>query len=195
MNPLRAIDLAVARGDRHVLSALDFTVEPGEVLHLVGANGAGKTSLLEVLSGLRAPAAGRIEGQPEADALHWIGHRNALNAGLSPLENLGFWCRLSGIPAQGMATALQRVGLHRLRHRPCGKLSTGQRRRVALARLLLSPRPWWFLDEPLAGLDVAGIELVCTLLNEHVAAGGAAVLSSHQPLAAVAARREWVLGA
>ncbi|TAM11423.1 MAG: heme ABC exporter ATP-binding protein CcmA [Nevskiaceae bacterium] len=192
---MRVIDLAVARGDRRVLSALNFTVEPGEVLHLVGANGAGKTSLLEVLSGLRAPAEGRVEGQPEADALHWVGHRNALNTSLSPLENLGFWCRLSGVSGRGTAGALQRVGLQRLRHRPCGKLSTGQRRRVALARLLLSPRPWWFLDEPLAGLDAAGIELVCTLLNEHAAAGGAVVVSSHQPLAAVATRREWVLGA
>lgn len=195
MKALRVIDLAVARGDRRVLSKLDFVVEAGEILHLVGANGVGKTSLLEVLSGVRAPAHGRLEGRPEPDALHWIGHRNALNDALSPLENLGFWCRLSAVSARGIPGALQRLGMHHLRHRPCGRLSTGQRRRVALARLLISSRPWWFLDEPLAGLDVRGIELVCGLINEHAAAGGAAVLSSHQSLAAVAPRREWKLGA
>lgn len=181
MNRLRVIDLSVTRGDRTVLKALDFSVEAGEVLHVQGRNGAGKTTLLEVLSGLRSPAQGRIESQPATDALHWIGHRNGLHPALSPLENLRYWCRLHGASAQGAESALQRLGLHKQRHRPSGKLSMGQRRRAALARLLAVPRPWWILDEPLAGLDAAATQFVAGLLAEHAAAGGAVVVSSHQP--------------
>lgn len=194
VNGLQAIRLGVARGDRQILSGLDFTVGPGEVLHLVGSNGAGKTSLLEVLCGLRAPCEGRLEGQPPVHALHWIGHRNGLHDALSPLENLHFWCRLSGVPHDSLGAALERVGMRRLRHRPCGRLSIGQRRRAALARLLVVKRPWWFLDEPLAGLDVGGIDLLCRLVAAHVCDGGAVVLSSHQPLPdSVPAQRELVL--
>lgn len=181
MNGLRVINLSVTRGDRTVLKALDFRVEAGDVLHVQGRNGAGKTTLLEVLSGLRPPAQGRIEPRPAADTLHWLGHRNGLHPALSPQENLHYWCRLHGVSGQGVDAALQRLGLHRQRHRPSGKLSMGQRRRAALARLLAVPRPWWILDEPLAGLDVAATELVAGLLAEHSASGGAALVSSHQP--------------
>ncbi|HEU0195893.1 MAG TPA: heme ABC exporter ATP-binding protein CcmA [Nevskiaceae bacterium] len=181
MDPLEAFELGVRRGDREILAGVDLRVHGGQILHLLGHNGAGKTSLLEVLCGLRAPSAGRLSGQPPVNRLHWLGHRNGVKASLSPLENLRFSCRLAGAPLAGVAPALERVGLQRLRHRPCGRLSTGQRRRAGLARLLVDERPWWFLDEPLAGLDVAGIALVCDLLAEHVATGGAAVVSSHQP--------------
>jgi heme exporter protein A len=174
--------LAVARGDRTIVEGLDFAIAAGEILHIRGRNGAGKTSLLEVLCGLRRPAAGRVDHPPEAALRHWLGHKNALNPALSPEENLRFWCALNGQPETGVAAALQQVGLKNLRHRPCGKLSTGQRRRAALARLLAAPRPWWFLDEPLAGLDHAGIELLARLLAAHAAEGGAVLLTSHQPL-------------
>lgn len=194
MTRLRVIDLSVTRGDRTVLKALDFSVGIGEVLHVQGRNGAGKTTLLEVLSGLRAPARGRIEAQPPADTLHWIGHRNALHPALSPLENLHYWCRLHGASTQGVESALQRLGLHRQRHRPSGKLSMGQRRRAALARLLAVSRPWWMLDEPLAGLDVPATEFVAGLLAEHAAAGGAVLVTSHQPFpVAISGLRELVL--
>ena len=181
---LQVRDLAVARGDRNVVEGLGFDVSPGEVLHIRGRNGAGKTSLLEVLCGLRIAAAGHIEGQPAAEQRHWLGHKNALNPALSPDENLRFWCALSGQVAADPGPALQRLGLKALRHRPCGKLSTGQRRRAALARLLALPRPWWFLDEPLAGLDHAGIDLLAGLLDQHLRNGGAALVTSHQPLPA-----------
>lgn len=181
MTGLHVIDLSVTRGDRTVLKGLDFSVEPGEVLHVQGRNGAGKTTLLEVLSGLRSPAQGHIKSQPAVDELHWIGHRNGLHPALTPLENLHYWCRLHGVSTQGIDPALQRLGLHKQRHRPSGKLSMGQRRRAALARLLAAPRPWWMLDEPLAGLDVTATELVAGLLAEHAAAGGAVLVSSHQP--------------
>lgn len=195
VTPLQAIALDVTRGDRTVLAGLDFQVAGGEALHLLGRNGAGKTSLLEVLCGLRRPGGGQLVGQPGPDALHWVGHRNGSHPAFSPLENLHFWCRLAGASTAAGVPALERVGLKRLRHRPCGRLSTGQRRRAALARLLVAPRPWWFLDEPLAGLDVGGIALVGELIADHVADGGAVVLSSHQPLArAIPGLREWVLG-
>jgi heme exporter protein A len=181
---LQIRQLAVARGDRTIVEGLDFSVAAGEILHIRGRNGAGKTSLLEVLCGLRQPAAGRIEHAPEPAQRHWLGHKNALNPALSPEENLRFWCALNGQPEAGVVPALQETGLKNLRHRPCGKLSTGQRRRAALARLLAAPRPWWFLDEPLAGLDHAGIELLARLLAAHAANGGAALLTSHQPLPA-----------
>lgn len=187
MPSLQAHQLAVARGDRTIVAGLDFAVAPGEILHIRGRNGAGKTSLLEVLCGLRQPAAGAVENQPEADQHHWLGHKNALNPALSPDENLRFWCALNGHGADGVAPALERLGLKSLRHRPCGKLSTGQRRRAALARLLAAPRPWWFLDEPLAGLDHGGIDLLAGLLEAQVREGGAVLLTSHQPISAGAA--------
>jgi len=179
---LQVSNLAVARGDRNVVEALGFAVAAGEILHIRGRNGAGKTSLLEVLCGLRPPAAGSIEGQPDAEHRHWLGHKNALNPALSPDENLRFWCALSGHAEADVGDALLRVGLKAQRHRPCGNLSTGQRRRAALARLLALPRPWWFLDEPLAGLDHAGIDLLAGLLETHARNGGAALVTSHQPL-------------
>jgi heme exporter protein A len=182
ITPLSVEGLAIARGDRTVLKSLSFTVAGGEVLHVQGRNGIGKTSLLETLCGLRTPQDGSIGNRPEPAQQHWLGHKNALNAALSPLENLGFWCRLNGSPGARLEPALQRVGLKVQRHRPCGSLSTGQRRRAALARLILAPRPWWFLDEPLAGLDFAGLDLLAELLHEHLRGGGAAILTSHQPL-------------
>ena len=170
------------RGDRTLIDGLDFTVDRGQVLHLQGRNGAGKTSLLEALVGLRSLAAGSVDAAPEASARHWIGHRNALNPALSPSENLRFWCALNGVKNCDSESVLTRMGLKSQRHRPCGHLSTGQRRRAALARLIAAPRPWWFLDEPLAGLDVAGLELFAELLRHHLANGGSAVMTSHQPL-------------
>jgi heme exporter protein A len=177
-------NLAVVRGDRTLIENLSFSIGAGEVLHVQGRNGVGKTSLLEVLCGLRVPAAGRIDGQPEAAARHWLGHKNALNPVLTPVENLRFWCALHAAAAGDCDAALVRVGLKAQRHKPCGHLSTGQRRRAALARLVAAPRPWWFLDEPLAGLDAAGLELFGGLLDTHLANGGAAVMTSHQPLPA-----------
>lgn len=185
---LRVSDLTVTRGDRTLVAGLGFGIEAGQVLHLQGRNGAGKTSLLEILCGLRTPAAGSIEGRPEPAAYHWIGHKNALNPVLSIEENLRFWCALHDLPASDIEAALNRVGLKALRHRPCGNLSTGQKRRAALARLVAAPRTWWFLDEPLAGLDAAGLTLFGELLDAHIQGGGAAVMTSHQPLPIEAAR-------
>ena len=147
--------LTVARGDRLLFEGLSLRAEPGAAVHLVGRNGAGKTSLLEAIAGLRRPEAGRIDG-PAPERLHWVGHRNALHPALSAVENLEHWCGLHDADPAGIAPALDRLQLKAARHRPARTLSTGQKRRSALARLLLQRREWWLLDEPLAGLDTDG---------------------------------------
>lgn len=189
MNPMRVINLTVTRGDRTVLANLHFTVSEGDILHLRGPNGIGKTSLLEVLTGLRTPANGRIEGFPGASNLHWVGHRSGFHPALSPMENLRYWCLLQGEKnIQGeknksskISDALRRVGLHAVRNRPCGRLSAGQRRRASLARLLAVERSLWILDEPLAALDVSFTQVLTGFMVEHAANGGAVIVSSHQP--------------
>lgn len=195
MTPLQARHIAVSRGDRTLLSDVSFAVNSGEILHLRGRNGAGKTSLLEVLCGLRERAGGDLLGQPEPSRLHWVGHRNGLNLSLTPLENLQWWCGLQGQAMTQAVPALERLGVARLRHRPCRSLSAGQKRRCSLARLVLAPRDWWFLDEPLDGLDASGLQLFAELLREHLARGGAAVVTSHQPLPTGVQAREMELGA
>lgn len=184
MQALIADRLSITRGDRTLLSDLGFAVGAGEVLHLHGPNGSGKTSLLEVLAGLREPAQGELRGAPEPGGLHWLGAANALHGALSPRENLEFWCGLNGASEAAIEPALRRLEVHRERHRACRTLSTGQRRRVALARLLLAQHAWWLLDEPLNGLDAAGTTLFAGLLREHLAQGGAAIVTSHQSLPA-----------
>ncbi|TDU31994.1 heme exporter protein A [Panacagrimonas perspica] len=178
---LSASDLSIGRGDRTLLSGLNLSISPGDVLHLRGRNGAGKSSLIEVLVGLR-PARGGTLKRPAADQFHWIGHRNALNSDLGVRENLEGWCALNGVAASGIAAALERTGLARLRHRQVRTLSAGQKRRAALTRLLLAQRPLWLLDEPLSGLDGEGLALLGQLMNEHVAGDGGIVVTSHQSL-------------
>jgi heme exporter protein A len=175
--------VSVSRGERVLFEGLSVTLGSGELLHLRGANGCGKTSLLEVLAGLRRPATGRVRTAGQDLPRHWIGHRNALAAALSPLENLAFWAQRNGADPQLAASALERLGLRGpVCRRPARILSAGQKRRSALARLVLAPRPLWLLDEPLDGLDVDGIGLTAELLDAHLRGGGAVVMTSHQPL-------------
>lgn len=184
MTILEVKDLTVARGNRPLISGLSFALAPGEALHLRGSNGAGKTSLLEILSGLRMASAGSIAPEPEGGRLHWLGHKNALNLALTPVENLEFWCGLNGRAATGLVPVLEQLGVAKVRHRACRTLSAGQKRRSALARLLLDQRPLWLLDEPLDGLDAQGLELFAELLKAHLDKGGSAIITSHQPLPA-----------
>lgn len=178
---LSAVALSIGRGDRRLLSDLNFQVGAGDVLHLRGRNGAGKSSLIEVLVGLRPAQDGQVQ-RVEADRLHWVGHRNALNPDLSLIENLQAWCTLNGVEARSIVPALERMGLAKLRMRLSRTLSAGQKRRAALARLLLVSRPLWLLDEPLSGLDAEGLAVLGQLMNEHVASGGGIVVTSHQSL-------------
>ena len=187
-------DLTIARGDRVLLRALDGAVAAGEILHIRGANGVGKTSLLEVLAGLRAPEDGTVTRAFEPEQCHWVGHRNALNPALSPFENLRFWTALHGVPDTGIRGALREFELSRVADQPSRQLSAGQKRRTALARLALVRRPLWFLDEPLSALDEAGVHHWLNLLAAHQQQGGAAVVTSHQALpATLPGLRAWEL--
>lgn len=176
-------NLALARGDRTLFAGFSLAVDAGEVVHLTGRNGAGKTSLLEAIAGLRPAEAGHIAG-PAPEALHWVGHKNGLHAALSAVENLRFWCGLAGVDALRIGPVLDHLQLKAARQRPVRTLSTGQKRRTALARLLLQARPWWLLDEPLAGLDVEGAGLFAELVAGHRAQGGSVLVTSHQALPA-----------
>ena|SRR5690349_15962001 len=177
-------NLAIARGDHVLLRGLAGEVKAGEILHIRGPNGVGKTSLLEVLCGLRQPEQGTVERSVEPEACHWIGHRNALSPALTPFENLRFWCDVQGEPADGIRGALREFDLQRVADQPCRQLSAGQKRRAALARLALARRPLWFLDEPLSALDEPGIRHWLGLLQAHATQGGAAIITSHQKLPA-----------
>ena len=195
MTQISVKQLAVSRGGRTLLKDFSFALEAGEALHVAGANGSGKTSLLETICGLRAPEQGRVLGIESADQFHWIGHRNALSAALTPTENLRFWCRLNGAGDERLESAFDRLQLRHQRNRPCRELSIGQRRRAALARLLVLRRTLWLLDEPLSGLDAGGVEIFADMLRSHLALGGAAVVSSHQVLPALSGLRRMELGA
>jgi heme exporter protein A len=188
-------DLAVARGDRILLKGLRNELRPGEVLHIRGSNGVGKTSLLEVLGGLREPEEGAVVRSSDPEHCHWIGHRNALNPAMSPAENLAFWCAVQDEPAARIYDALREFGLQRVTDQPCRQLSAGQRRRAALARLVVAERPLWFLDEPLSALDESGVRQWLDVTQRHLRRGGAAVVTSHQALPGpLPGLRTWELG-
>lgn len=195
---LRADDLDLGRGDAVLARRLSFDLGPGTGLLLRGPNGAGKSTLLLTLAGLIPALAGRVtlEGHdPElGPALHHCGHRNAVRARLTTAQTLAFWADLNGGAGQPLASALDRVGLSRMADLDAGYLSAGQGRRLALARLLVSPRPLWLLDEPSAALDAAGHALLADLIADHLAHGGLAVIATHDEIA-VPGLRTLMLGA
>ena len=181
-----------------LFAGLDLDLGPGDLVTLTGPNGSGKSTLMRMLAGLAAVEEGKVvfAGSGEEGAaytlLHYHGHREGLRDALTARENLVFATTLLGGQAAHADAALERMGAKRLADLPVRVLSAGQRRRVALARLLAAPRPLWLLDEPLAALDVAGQALVASLVGEHIAAGGAALVATHQPLDIKG--RELVLG-
>jgi heme exporter protein A len=191
---LQATDLTCVRGDRCLFRQLGLSVAPGQLLLVEGENGAGKTSLLRILAGLGLPALGQVlwRGQPIArqredygQALLYLGHLGALKEELSAAENLLADARIAGLPGIGagqVADALGLMGLKRVAGLPVRVLSAGQRRRAALARLLLEPPPLWILDEPFNALDTTAVDLLGRTLESHLARGGMAVLTSHQPV-------------
>ena len=182
---LRATGLSCGRGGMVLADGLDFSISNGHCLLLRGPNGTGKTTLLLTLAGIVAPLAGSfaIEGaDEEARQLHYCGHRNAIKPRLSVLENLAFWAAVNSPTGIDPETALEDVGLGGLDGLDAGYLSAGQSRRLALARLLVSHRPLWLLDEPTASLDVEGHELVTRLIDQHLDMGGIAIAATHDPI-------------
>ena len=180
---LRGEALCVARGGRVLFEDVSFRAKGGDYLEIRGANGAGKTSLLRAIAGFLAPRAGRVvfEGAEEpALALHFVGHLNGLKGAASVASHLRYWAGLFG----GAATAdvLERIGLRGYREAPARALSQGQQRRLALARLLIAPRPVWLLDEPAAALDDAGRAMLTTAVDAHRARGGLVLAAVHEAL-------------
>jgi len=186
---LTATDLTIERGGRLIFSHLSFSLEGGEAVAVTGANGAGKSSLLRALAGLLKPVSGQIALSPKsetplAEATHYLGHSDALKGVLTLTENLIFWASMlaAGTSKVEIGTTLQRFGLKSVANLPAAYLSAGQKRRAALARLLLAPRPIWLLDEPLTALDLASQAFLREVMQEHLASGGLIVAATHAAL-------------
>ena len=183
--------LSCSRGERRLFSGVDADLAPGEWLHIKGENGAGKTSLMRLLVGLAPLDDGSIQwrGEPAPSPqyrrdLLYLGHHAAVKADLTPLENLLLAAALDGaaLDERTALTALIRLGLRGREELPVRVLSAGQKRRVLLARLLTRPAVLWVLDEAFNALDVSAVALLGNLIAVHLATGGMAVLTSHQPL-------------
>ena len=179
---IRATNVACRRGDRLLFAGLSLALGPGEALQLAGANGIGKSSLMRILAGLARPYSGEVERQ---GTLALLDERPALDEHQPLGRALDFWRGIDG----GGAVGIDRLGLEPLLDVPVRYLSTGQRKRAALARLLGQRAPIWLLDEPLNGLDTHAVALVEALVAEHLAAGGIAVIASHQTFALPALSR------
>lgn len=174
---LSATDLACRRGDRLLFRGLSLALGPGEVLHVTGENGIGKTSLLRILAGLLSPYAGEVS---HSGAIGMLDERPALDPDQPLRKALRFWQLVDG--CADPADALVAMELDALLDVPVRYLSTGQRKRAAMARLMCQQAPIWLLDEPLSGLDEASQARIAAVVSAHAAAGGIVVLASHQPL-------------
>jgi heme exporter protein A len=188
---LEAQKLQCRRGDRLLFDRLDFAVDPGTLLHVRGRNGSGKTTLLRALCGLFRQESGEIHwkgesiralGEDYRRELLYFGHLNGIKGDLTGVENLSVSATLDGDRADtgSIWAALGRIGLRGFEDLPTRMLSQGQKKRVALARLILSRAPLWVLDEPFTALDRDAVDLLQGLIADHVAAGGLAVLTTHQ---------------
>lgn len=191
MNTLAVSNLKCVRGERLLFDGLGFRLDSGQLLHLRGANGAGKTSLLRLLCGLSRPEAGQIlwnatpidvQAEVFRQDLFYLGHHNALQEALTVDDNLAFYAALAGAEpnAADTGSALERMGLRGCQRRLVRHLSQGQKRRVALSRLMLNRASLWVLDEPFVALDQNSITLLAGVIAAHLQGGGMAVLTSHQ---------------
>ena len=189
-------NITVWRGDNLLLNDVSFSLSPGQVLQIRGANGSGKTTLLRVVCGVgfsdegtvkwRGVSTDRNTDQFNAELLY-LGHKPGIKAALSPIENLRIFCTLAGLESSiktdnAIRSALEHLSVLPQAQLACRHLSAGQQRRVSLARLLLKSARLWVLDEPLTSLDTAGLSWVENQIDQHVAGGGAVLLTTHAPL-------------
>ncbi len=170
-----ATNLACTRGGLRVLEGVDFAVASGRALVLRGPNGIGKTTLLRTLAGLQPPDEGTVS--PGPDAVAYASHADGIKATLSVAENLAFWASLHGVG--DISAALRDFNMKSLEDRPAGGLSAGQKRRLGLARMAVTGRPIWLLDEPTVSLDVDSVALFATAVSGHLKSGGIAVIATH----------------
>lgn len=180
---LITLDLCVARGGVPVLEGLSFTLEPGQALILRGPNGSGKTTLLRTLAGLQPPLAGQIEGAE--DTIAYAGHSDGLKTMLSVVENLSFWADVFG--QVDIAPAIEAYSLQDLKDRLALSLSAGQKRRLGLARMLVTDRPIWMMDEPTVSLDKEAVTQFANAVRHHLHGGGSALIATHIDLGLEAA--------
>jgi heme exporter protein A len=180
--------LTVSRGERILFRDLSLSLASGEALALTGANGAGKSSLLRTLAGFIRPDAGLVAfgdvepAEARANHIHWLGHLDGLKTGRRARDELGFQAQWSGATADGIAAAVAVLALEPLLDLEVRKLSAGQRRRLAFARLIASPRPIWLLDEPFAPLDARWRAAIGLLMQAHLDKGGGLIAAVHDPL-------------
>ncbi|TNF63942.1 MAG: heme ABC exporter ATP-binding protein CcmA [Rhodobacteraceae bacterium] len=172
---LSVSDLSIARAGLPVLQGLSFSVKDAEALILRGPNGIGKTTLLRTIAGLQPPLEGRIEGAEERVA--YAAHADGIKPTLSVTENLTFWARIFG--AGGIDGALAAYDLRPLAGRAAGSLSAGQKRRLGLARMLVTGRPIWAMDEPTVSLDKTAVAMFAEAVRAHLGRGGSALIATH----------------
>ncbi len=203
---LSVSNLSCVRADQTLFRGVGFELAPGECLHLEGGNGVGKTSLLRILAGFSPAAQGQVRWQGQVlgssacrlgQDLLYLGHQLALKEELNAVENLQAGAAIAGMPvARDRAlAALQRLGLGSRAALPVRVLSQGQKRRVALARLVLQTQPLWLLDEPFVALDGPAQSLVAGFMDAHLARGGMVLFTSHQPVDIGGRSRSYRLGA
>ncbi|MCF7354148.1 cytochrome c biogenesis heme-transporting ATPase CcmA [Vibrio sp. CK2-1] len=191
---LEVRDLTAIRDDRELFESVSFSVSAGDLVQVEGRNGSGKTTMLRIITGLGDSEAGKIlwkgvETRKDRDAFHqdllFIGHQTGVKKELTAFENLSFYQKLNGstgVTEDDIWMALAKVGLAGKEDIPAGKLSAGQQRRVALARLWLSRHPLWILDEPLTAIDKQGIKVIEALFVEHTQNGGMVLFTTHQDM-------------